>query len=96
MKITQEMRNHWEKYIPGLSGSASHWWLDGDGGVILITNNLTELIDKIGENYGKSLIQVIYMACHNEEGDAVICDETRHVIADYIEDIETKRFKVEA
>ena len=92
MKNTQEMRMHWEKHIPELSGSATHWWLEGDGGVILITNNLVELIDKIGDHYGKSLRQVIYMARHDDEGNAMISNTTKYVISDYAEDLITNRF----
>ncbi len=92
MGVTQEMKRHWEKHIPALFDSATHWWLEGDGGVILITNNLIELIDKIGNHYGESLLQVVYMASHDDEGNAFISNPTRFVVSDYAEDLKTNRF----
>ena len=78
-----EMRNHWEMNIPGLDGEFTHWWLEGDGGLLLITDDLSELIDKIQEYYCKSLKLTIFPAFHNEHGDCIKEDKRKFGIADY-------------
>ena len=92
-KASQEKRNHWEKYIPELIQEYTHWWLEGDGGLLIVTNDLTELLDIIEANYGKSLIMYVYRAYINDEGDAVMDHKFRALVSDYAEDQITKRFR---
>ena len=92
-KASQEKRNHWEKYIPELVGEYTHWWLEGDGGLLIVTNDLTELLDVIEANHGKLLIMYVYRAYINDEGDAVMNHKFRALVSDYAEDKITKRFR---
>lgn len=87
------MRQYWERRIPSLDGKYTHWWLTGDNGDIIVTNNLIELIDKVSENYGKSLMLLVHFAHQNDEGDCVMNEKHSVVIADYVNDQISKRYK---
>lgn len=90
-KKLSEMRNHWEKRIPGLSGKYTHWWLEGYGGVLLVTDNLSELIDKINKYYCRSLKLSVSPAYHDESGDC-IKGKSDTVISEYKNDRINNRF----
>lgn len=86
-----EMRKHWEKYVPSLKGNFTHWWLESDGGVVIVTDDLSELLDKIQEYYCRSLKLKIYQAFHDDDGDCVR-DKNAFGISDYKSDRISNRF----
>ena len=75
----------WTHRIPGLDTPWSHWWLEGDGGLILVTADMSELLDTIEVNYGKSLRLNVSRARHTPEGDS-IRENANHIVADYAQD----------
>jgi hypothetical protein len=85
MDIQNERKKRWYNRIPGLSGEWNHWWLEGDGGLIIATSDLSELLRTIEEHYGKSLILTVYRAKHTPEGDSV-SEKAAHVVVNYQDD----------
>lgn len=65
----------------------------GGCGLLIVTNDLTELLDVIEGSHGKLLIMYVYRAYINDEGDAVMNHEFRALVSDYAEDKITKRFR---
>jgi hypothetical protein len=85
MKYREKLIAIWTSAIPGLDGDWSHWWLEGDGGLILVTSDVVELLEAIERNYGKSLLLSVSRARHNADGDSVRDPEICH-IANYAKD----------
>jgi len=79
MEYRRQQIARWEKCIPPLDGEWTLWWLEGDGGVLLITRDLRELLGKIEENYERNLRQIVYLAKNDSEGNA-IRDERRYEV----------------
>lgn len=86
MKVTNEMRRNWELRIPELGGKYTHWWLDGDGGVIIVTDDLKELLDAATNHHGKSLKIEVLRAYHNEDGDCIADTKFSYKLSDYVDD----------
>ena len=85
MKYRERQIARWTNAIPGLDGEWSHWWLEGDGGLILVTSDLAEMLEAIESNYGASLILTVSRARHTSDGDSVRDTEICH-IANYAQD----------
>jgi hypothetical protein len=53
MKITNKHLQAWEKRLPDLDTTWTHWWLEGDGEFIaaIPLDNLNEAIDCIVKNH---------------------------------------------
>jgi len=82
----QQLIARWTKQIPGLNGEWNHWWLEGDGGLVLITSSLSELLSAIEANYRRSLRLVVSRARHSPAGDSIPEPGYSHVVADFEKD----------
>lgn len=85
MKHREKLIARWTNCVPGLDGPWDHWWLEGDGGLILVTSDISELLRAIEENYGKSLRLNVSRARRSPEGDS-IREKADHIVSDFVED----------
>ncbi len=85
MRHRKELITRWTNLIPGLDSHWDHWWLEGDGGLILVTSNLSELLKEIENNYGKSLKLNVSRAYHSSNGDSYR-EKREHIVADFAKD----------
>jgi hypothetical protein len=82
----EQLIARWTKRIPGLDGEWNHWWLEGDGGLVLVTSSLSELLNAIEANYGRALRLVVSRARHSPAGDLIPEPGYNHVVADFEKD----------
>jgi hypothetical protein len=86
MPRREKLVTRWTDRIPGLDGEWDHWWLEGDGGLIIVTRSLAELLSAIDSHYGKSIRLMVTRARHTPEGDSVPEHGYNHLVADFAKD----------
>ena len=86
MTSRENLLARWAHQVPGLDGDWDHWWLEGDGGLILVTGDLAELLSAVEAHYRKSLRLVVSRARHSPEGDSIQERGYNYVIADVLND----------
>ena len=86
MRHRKALIARWTNLIPALDGEWDHWWLEGDGGLLLVTRDLAELLAAVESHYGKSLRIEVSRARLTEAGDSVPERGYKHVVADFGKD----------
>lgn len=77
MKITNKHLLEWEKRLPDLDATWTHWWLEGDGEFIagVPLENLREAVDCIVKNYERFASIVAYRAKIGLDGNPIKNDK---------------------
>ena len=57
----------WEQRLPSLAGDWTHWWVEGDGALIVVSDNLLQVLDSI-ESSSKTVDSIVAMRAKLDAG----------------------------